>query len=964
MIRITTLLTLSIFIYSISITAQDLSENIISKGLRHPVKTKAADINNDGLLDIVVRTSDQELNWLQNLGGGEFSEPIFITNAISSFNLFDRDNDGDTDIILCSTVEGIIWLENIAETFNTIHVIAGDEISSRSAHFADIDGDGDLDVVACNNGLGSVFWHEYSGDGNYENAVNISTTLSNIYQITPTDVDGDEDIDIISTSTLAGTRLYRNTGDGNFSSYESIGGDSRSLHVVDIEGDNDMDFLLTDLNTIVRLYKNDGTGTFSSQSLTNELWAPTDIVGTNLDNDGDKDVVVVSFNLQSVYRMKQDASGNFEEPVEILDDFNSNNALVAGDFFNEGVNSIMAISQSNSLIKLIRNTGTGNFTSGDFIFPKYRIPQNGHYVDIDSDGIKDIIFISDNSEDIFVALGRCGGNFEKPVSWMAVGEGDLQHLKVADLDLDGDADLLLYQHYPEGEVKYALNDGNGNFGAFTVLYADNIFELEIADFNADDLPDILVRTNDSSEALFYYPNMGNATFGNPYIFNHNLFWSGDVEIGDLEGDGDLDIVQNHGQGVISWYINQGNGAFEEQQSLDDNSSLGYYSYNLKDADGDGDLDIFIARFSDFKVVWYENPGDNQFSTSNLNSLPTYSGLSFSTNLAQTWADIDYDGLEDLVINDRGSNQKFLWYRNLGEGEFAIPILIDELNIFSFLQGYDIEEDGDDDLLLFGESNHQISWLKNSLGTDTLEILVEVESENAGPCFDEPSGFIQVNTNAPVCTPYTIDWSNPGFEGFSLENLSPDLYIYTITNSLGFSLTDSVLITAPDELILSGDATASLDGLAQGMAWVEATGGVAPYTYEWSDAASSTTDTISNLNPGTYSVTVTDALGCTEITNATVEIIVALDEPFNKPDIRIYPTLVKADEINLQTSTGLSENATIVITNQLGQIVKQYHRPQLTTSEHFDVSDLKNGMYFFKLRVGELLKASVPFIIVK
>ena len=52
-------------------------------------------------------------------------------------------------------------------------------------------------------------------------------------------------------------------------------------------------------------------------------------------------------------------------------------------------------------------------------------------------------------------------------------------------------------------------------------------------------------------------------------------------------------------------------------------------------------------------------------------------------------------------------------------------------------------------------------------------------------------------------------------------------------------------------------------LSKGSVTVTTTGGVTPYTFKWSTNPVQTTQTISNLNPGTYTVTVTDAQGCTE-----------------------------------------------------------------------------------------------------
>lgn len=116
-------------------------------------------------------------------------------------------------------------------------------------------------------------------------------------------------------------------------------------------------------------------------------------------------------------------------------------------------------------------------------------------------------------------------------------------------------------------------------------------------------------------------------------------------------------------------------------------------------------------------------------------------------------------------------------------------------------------------------------------------------------------------------PYTYQWSN-GTTSSSASNLCAGTYSVTITDANGCQAVESVTISAPTQIALSitsSDATCSSG--TNGSATVNATGGTAPYTYMWSNGA--TTSNINNLIPGNYSVTVTDANGCQEI--ASVEI---------------------------------------------------------------------------------------------
>lgn len=144
--------------------------------------------------------------------------------------------------------------------------------------------------------------------------------------------------------------------------------------------------------------------------------------------------------------------------------------------------------------------------------------------------------------------------------------------------------------------------------------------------------------------------------------------------------------------------------------------------------------------------------------------------------------------------------------------------------------------------------------------------VTLDSKGDVSCNGETDGYISVLVSGGVPS-YTYVWSNGGNTA-TLTGLGFGTYTLTVTDNNGCSETFSETITEPTVLSPSATATdltcASVDN---GTVDLTVSGGTASYTYDWSNGA--TTEDLSGLAAGTYTVTVTDANGCTSTASATV-----------------------------------------------------------------------------------------------
>lgn len=119
------------------------------------------------------------------------------------------------------------------------------------------------------------------------------------------------------------------------------------------------------------------------------------------------------------------------------------------------------------------------------------------------------------------------------------------------------------------------------------------------------------------------------------------------------------------------------------------------------------------------------------------------------------------------------------------------------------------------------------------------------------------------------SPYSFNWSNGSFNA-GITGLAPGTYTVTVTDASGCTDSSSATVNAFNcTLSVSASATAeTAPGAVDGTATAAATGGSTPYSFNWSDGQATATAT--GLAPSTYTVTVTDAIGCIAIDTAVVD----------------------------------------------------------------------------------------------
>jgi hypothetical protein len=139
------------------------------------------------------------------------------------------------------------------------------------------------------------------------------------------------------------------------------------------------------------------------------------------------------------------------------------------------------------------------------------------------------------------------------------------------------------------------------------------------------------------------------------------------------------------------------------------------------------------------------------------------------------------------------------------------------------------------------------------------------TQTNGSCFGLTDGSATATVTNGVA-PYAYAWSN-GATTPILTNVGAGGYTLTVTDALSCITEASVTITQPAQLTTTITPTHATCGLANGRATTTTVGGTTPYTYAWSNSA--TTPNLTGLIGGTFTLTVTDANHCTAIRSVTI-----------------------------------------------------------------------------------------------
>ncbi|WNG61380.1 hypothetical protein F0U59_46735 [Archangium gephyra] len=542
----------------------------------------------------------------------------------------------------------------------------------------DFNGDGKLDLMVTPYTGDTVSLLRGLGNGGFQPPLQ-QKLRSNLNRLTTGDLDGDGTEDLLWPDGYG--KLWVARGSGMFAepvSYHvgyadfSTTPDS-AIALADFDGNGSLDVATiggSGTALTLGILANAGNGTLGAFISKLSVTAKTQLAAADLDEDGRKDLLAIGRGWMGSVALLSNGDGTFRSRSITAPEAHT---LLVDDLDGDGHLDLVLAQKDTSKevqVHLLRGDGQGGFSVAERVDTLMDTSGGSTAlglttVDLDRDGLKDLVVTLEWKNALAVLRGKGAGSFE-PAVLLPSGRGPVA-LITGDFDGDGLEDVASVQGHSEdvrvwrdGPESLSLQEAPG--GA-----------LAQGDFNGDGKMDLVSTPVKDSVQVHLAGGPEGLRAQTPAPVGSPV-WS--LTVGHVDGDATLDVVVRRGMGgamTLGLLLGNGDGTLRPAADIPVGANPGHVA--LGDVNGDGRTDLVC------QVSYYLEPG---YYTQEVRVLLGQGDGTFASPTLVTTSpnpdalalgDLDKDGALDLVVLQDSTSEGVLLLKGRGNGTFLPPVLV-------------------------------------------------------------------------------------------------------------------------------------------------------------------------------------------------------------------------------------------------------------------------------------------------
>ena len=344
-------------------------------------------------------------------------------------------------------------------------------------------------------------------------------------------------------------------------------------------------------------------------------------------------------------------------------------AIFTGDLNGDGHLDLVAANEQANSLSVFINDGHGVFSdlaSLNTAFITGFYPTGGNVVDVNHDGILDVITADYHGDSVSVLLGTGTGALAPKVSYPTVVGGETSNLSFGDLDGDSNVDVVasnpstrvdLPGGPPPGSISVFLGHGDGTFAPASTTpvgleRVNHPFSTAIADFDGDGIPDVAVGDLVTAPLLVKLGN-GNGTFQPEVPYSMGATGPFIIIAADMNLDGKPDLVAaDRGSDGVSVLLGRGDGTFRKAITSKTGPMTTPYSLAVADFNLDGVPDVITGDYLTGTASILLGIGDGSFEPAiDAGATATANQITYGV----VAGDFNGDGKPDFATANPGDN---------------------------------------------------------------------------------------------------------------------------------------------------------------------------------------------------------------------------------------------------------------------------------------------------------------------